>query len=206
MRLLLATNNPGKLEIMKKGLVGIPCRVLSSHELGLDVEEVEETGSTLEENAKIKAHAFFKALKEKGLEDVAVLSDDGGLQIDALNGEPGIYARRWAGENASDEEIIAYTMKRMDGVPKDDRTARFTVYLVLILPDGTEHVVTGSTEGWISVDSPVTTKTKGLPYGALLVVSVVNKRLEDLTIEEWGSTHRAIALGKIRDIISNMSS
>jgi XTP/dITP diphosphohydrolase len=200
MRLLLATNNPGKIQKIRHGLDGLPCSIVTSEELGLGQIEIEETGSTLEENARLKARGFFDAACETGLKDIAVLADDGGFEIDALHGEPGIYAKRWAGEHATDEEIIAYTMKRLEGVPKEQRTARFCVYQVLIFPDGREEIVRGCTEGWITEEAR-TNKTPGLPYSGILVVQAFQKLLDELTPEELSSTHRGSALGQIRAII-----
>lgn len=200
MRLLLATNNPGKIEKIRSGLVGIPCEIVSSVELGLGTIEIEENGSTLEENARLKARGFFDAAQKAGLKDIAVLADDGGLEIDALNGEPGIYARRWAGEHATDDEMITYALKRMEGVPKEKRTARFSVYQILILPDGHEEKATGYTEGWIT-EERTKNKIPGLPYCGILVVTAFQKLLDDLTPEELRSTHRGIALERIRAII-----
>lgn len=200
MRLLLATMNPGKIRQISKGLEGIPWQIVSPKDIGLDALEVEETGSTLEENARLKARSFFNAAQGKGLRDVAVLADDGGFAIDALNGEPGIYARRWAGEQATDEQIIAHTMKRMEGVPPGKRTARYSVTQVIIFPDGHEEVETGTTEGTIA-ETPGPIKHPGLPYGTLLMVTRFGKLLDDLTDEEMAQTHRRIALDAIRAII-----
>ncbi|MFA5935361.1 MAG: non-canonical purine NTP pyrophosphatase [Patescibacteria group bacterium] len=200
MRLLLATNNPGKIAQIRETLHDLPCEIVSSSELGLGIIDVEESGSTLEENARLKARGFFHAAQTAELKDIAVLADDGGLQIDTLNGEPGIYARRWAGEDATDEEIIAYALKGMEGIPLDKRTARFSVYQVLILPDGQEHAVTGTTEGAI-VENAVKNKYPGLPYGALLLVSRFGKVYDELNPDEQVHTHRAVALNQIRAII-----
>lgn len=200
MRLLLATNNPGKIAQIKETLGDIPCEIVTTVDLGLGEIEIEETGKTLEENARLKAQGIFDAAHTAGFTDVAVLSDDGGLEIDALDGEPGIYAKRWAGENPTDEEIITYALKRMDGIPSEKRTARFSVSQVLILPDGREEIARGTTEGSI-IKQPGKNRYPKLPYGALLLVSKFGKVYDELTEEEKGYTHRAIALSRIRDII-----
>lgn len=200
MRLLLATTNPGKIAQIKETLTGIPCEIITTLDLGLGEIEIEENGKTLEENARLKARGIFDVAHAAGFDDVAVLSDDGGLEIDALNGEPGIYAKRWAGENPTDEEIIAYALKRMEGIPPKKRTARFSVSQVLIFPDGREEVARGTTEGAI-IETPLKNRYPRLPYGALLLVSKFGKVYDELTEEEMPYTHRAIALGRIRDII-----
>jgi XTP/dITP diphosphohydrolase len=200
MRLLLATNNPGKIAQIRETLSDIPWPIVTSQELGLGEIDIEETGKSLEENARLKARGFFEAANKAGLKDIAVLADDGGIEIDALNGEPGMYAKRWAGENATDEQIIAHTLKRMDGIPLEKRTARFVVYQVLIFYDAREVVVTGTTEGAIT-EKATKNRYPGLPYGALLLVTRFGKIYDDLAPDEQAGTHRAIALGKIRAII-----
>lgn len=200
MRLLLATKNPGKLAQIKSELVGIPCEIVSPQDVDLENVDVNETGKTLEENARLKARGFFEAARAKGYTDIAVLSDDGGFEIDALNGEPGVYARRWAGDHATDAEIIAYALNRMEGIPREKRTARFRVFEALIFPDGREHVAIGSTDGFVTEELTVN-KTPGFPYDALLIATPFGKRYDELTPEEYSTTHRALALREIRDII-----
>lgn len=199
MRLLLASNNQGKVRQIKSKLE-IPWSIVTSEEIGLGNIEIEETGQSFEENARLKARGFFKAVKAAGLDDVAVLGDDGGVEIDALNGEPGIHAKRWVGENATDEQIIDYTLKRLEGVPVEKRTARFKIVEILILPDGTEYVASGLTEGAIS-ETKRNNKFPGLPYCALLKVAPTGKIFDDLEESEKTTTHRISALAKIRDII-----
>lgn len=198
MRLLLATGNPGKVAQIRETLAGIPWTIVTSELIGLGTIGVEETGASIQENARLKARGFFHAVTQAGLNDVAVLADDGGIEIDALNGEPGARARRWAGEDASDAEIIAYTLKRLEGVPKERRSARFRVSQILILPDSREEDADGITEGWIA-ESAQPNRTPGLPYNALLVAERYGKVLDELGSKE--GTHRALALAKIRAII-----
>lgn len=200
MRLLLATNNQGKIEKIKSSLKDLPCEIVTSQDLGLGLIDIEETGKTLEENARLKARGFFEAVKQAGLSDIAVLSDDGGIEIDALNGEPGIYAKRWAGEDATDDQIIAYALKRLEGVPREKRTAHFNVYQVIILPNGNERVVTGTTNGWI-VEESRKNKIPGLPYSGILVVEPYGKVLDDLSPEEFSTTHRTTALKQAQEVI-----
>lgn len=198
MRLLLATTNPGKVAQIRETLEDLPFPIITGPEVGLSEIDADESGGTIEENARIKARAFFDAVRVHGLTDVAVLADDGGIEIDALNGEPGPKARRWAGENATDAEIVAHTLKRLEGVPYEKRTARFRVCQVVIFPDGHEENATGTTEGWIA-ETAVPNKTPGLPYNALLVSRDAGKVIDELDSKH--GTHRAIALGKIRAII-----
>lgn len=200
MRLLLATTNPGKIEKIRDHLEGIPVEIISPVDVGLLGFSVEENGETIEENARLKARGFFEAARQRGISDVAVLADDAGLEIDALGGLPGIHAHRWAGDPPTDERIIAHTLKQLDGVPMEKRTARFRVVQCLILPDGHEETATGITEGTM-LDTPTVNKTLGLPYSALLVVTMFGKTLDDLSESELAQTHRGQAIQKIRAII-----
>ncbi len=181
--------------------MGLPCEIVCAEDLGMAPVHVEETGTTLEENARLKACGFFEAARGAGFTDVAVLADDGGIEIDALGGRPGIYANRWAGENATDEQIIAHTLNELRGVPSTQRSARFSVVQVLIFCDAREVVVTGKTEGYIT-ENVHKNLYAGLPYGALLIVSPFGKLYDELNEEEKSHTHRAVALGQIRAIIS----
>lgn len=200
MRLLLATRNPGKVKKIADGLVSIPWPIVTPGELGINEFDVDESGATLEANARLKARGFWDAAHARGYDDVAVLADDGGLEIDVLDGAPGVYAKRWAGENATDDDRIDYTLRRLEGIPPEKRTARFRVVQILLFPDGSEHVVHGVTEGWIT-EARRPLKVPGLPYGALLVAERFGKVLDDLSPEELQTTHRVTALREVRELI-----
>lgn len=200
MRLLLATTNAGKIEKIRHHLEGIPVSIVSPAEVGLSDVSIDENGTTMEENARLKARGFFDIATQRGIMDVAVLADDAGVEIDALGGRPGVYAHRWAGDPPTDERIMAHTMKELEGVPMEKRTARFRVVQCIIFPDGHEELATGTTEGAM-LDAPRTAKTPGLPYSAILSVTMFGKTLDDLSPEELAQTHRRQAMGKIRAII-----
>lgn len=200
MHLLLATTNAGKIEKIRHHLEGIPVAIVSPAEVGLSDIAIEENGTTAEENARLKARGFFNVATQRGIVDVAVLADDGGVEIDALDGRPGILAHRWAGDPPTDERIIAHTMKELEGVPMEKRTARFRVVQCIIFPDGHEEMATGTTEGRI-LEAARVNKTPGLPYSGILSVTMFGKTLDDLSPEELAQTHRGQAMGKIRAII-----
>ncbi|MDE2213262.1 MAG: non-canonical purine NTP pyrophosphatase, partial [Patescibacteria group bacterium] len=117
-KLLIATSNPGKAGEYRQVLSELPLKLVLLSDLGLS--SIEETGATFEENARLKAESYFQ---KSGLPCIA---DDGGLEVDALNGEPGVKSRRWktGDENVTDEELVAYTLERMKGIPDEKRRAR----------------------------------------------------------------------------------
>lgn len=193
-KLLIATHNPAKKEELRNGfstLTHSGINLLSLNELNIEIDP-EETGTTFEENAKLKAEYFAQ------LSGLPTLADDGGIEIDALNGEPGVKSRRWLGYNAPDKELIEYTLLRMKNVPKDKRTACFRVVLHYINPATKKsfHVST-SIEGAIA-EQTSKKKVKGFPYRALFIVSRFDKNYEDLSPWEYKQVgHRLHAIKKL---------
>jgi XTP/dITP diphosphohydrolase len=141
--LLLASQNRGKLHEMRILVEGLPYRVLGPAEVGIR-DAPEETGTTFLENARIKALHYAA---RSGLLAVA---DDSGISVDALGGEPGLYSSRFGGEEASDDERNALLLSRLEGVPDEARTARFTCALVLALGRRSLFEVVESVEGRIA--------------------------------------------------------
>ena len=139
-----ATNNAGKLKELRRILTRCGHEVKSLRELGVTLDP-EETGTTFAENAKIKAEAFCKAT---GLPTVA---DDSGLCVDALNGAPGVYSARYAGEHGNDAANNEKLMAEMQNVPVGQRAAKCVSAVCLILPDGRELVVTGECPGSVAL-------------------------------------------------------
>ncbi|MCQ2417531.1 MAG: RdgB/HAM1 family non-canonical purine NTP pyrophosphatase [Oscillospiraceae bacterium] len=146
--LILATNNKNKLREIREMLAGTEIRVVSQGEAGYDFE-VEENGKTYSENAEIKARAIWNAAQEKGEKCIMVLADDSGLSVDALNGEPGVYSHRWAGENATDADRNAKLLEEMKDVPEDYRGAHFACVMCLVDTEGVSHIFEGRVEGTI---------------------------------------------------------
>lgn len=143
MKLVLATANPDKAREIEALLEGrVPDLELLPRPD--DVADVLETGETLVENARLKAQALVDAT---GLPAVA---DDTGLEVDALDGAPGVYSSRFAGEGATYDDNVRKLLAELDGVPEADRTARFTTVAVVRRPDGREVVTSGSVEGLIT--------------------------------------------------------
>ncbi len=144
-KLIVATGNEGKLHEIRQILKEFDFDVVSMREAGV-FTEVEESSSTFEENALLKCRAIAQKT------DAFVISDDSGLEVDALNGEPGIYSSRYMGEDVSYDIKNANILERMKDVPKGERSARFVCAVAAILPDKREFVVRGTMEGEIGYE------------------------------------------------------
>ena len=191
---VVATGNAHKLSEIEAILGAAPAmvgmRFLALGELG-DFEDPEETGETFTENALIKARA---ALDETGL--AMAVADDSGLVVDALGGAPGIYSARWAGDHGNDAANNEKMLREMDGVPDDERTARFHSSVVLVTrdEDGEEVLVgEGDCEGRIAHDLR---GTNGFGYDPLFeLADIPGKRMAELEPEEKNAiSHRRRAL------------
>lgn len=147
MKLILATNNQNKLREIREMLADTDISVASQREAGYDAE-VDETGETFAENAALKARYIRQLALDHG-EQCFVLADDSGLSVDALHGEPGVRSARWAGEHATDADLIDKLLREMQDVPDDCRGAHFSCVMCLIAPDGAEYLFTGKVEGVI---------------------------------------------------------
>lgn len=140
--LLIATNNHNKIRELREILYSVPVSLVSPTDTGINVQ-VEETGRTYATNARRKALAFACA------SGMVSLADDSGLEVAALNGAPGIYSARYAGEAASSAERIALLLRNLDGVPFEKRQARFVAVIALASPDGYVHFCRGTVRGVI---------------------------------------------------------
>lgn len=145
-RIIFATGNEGKMKEVRMILADLNCPVLSMKEAGI-VADVDENGTTFAENADIKAAAIQK-LSENDI----VLADDSGLEIDYLNGEPGIYSARYMGEDTSYRIKNNNLIQRLNGVPDEKRTARFVCAISAALPDGRILRSRGTIEGIIGYE------------------------------------------------------
>lgn len=142
-RLLIATHNPGKVREYRALLADLPLEVTYLDGEGIAFE-VDETGATFEENAVLKARAYAAAT------GLLTWADDSGLEVDALNGEPGVYSARYgAPETHSDEQRYRYLLARLAGVPEADRTARFRCVVALATPSGEVRTADGTCAGRI---------------------------------------------------------
>lgn len=189
MKLLIASNNKGKLKEIKEILGGFYEQIVTPAKLGLTLD-VEETGQTFLDNARLKAHAFAKAAH------MDALADDSGLCVDALNGAPGVYSARYAGAHGDDAANNALLLKNMEQVVDGQRGARFVCCVVLASPDGTELYAEGDSAGEIL---RVPRGRGGFGYDPLFFVPRFQKTYAELTAEEKnGISHRAQALSKLK--------
>ena len=189
-RLLIATNNAGKVDEFRGILDGCGWQVVAPAEIGLALE-VEESGTTYIENARIKAEAFSEA---SGL---AALADDSGLEVDALNGEPGAlhHLKGWDGVDRNDR--IAILLRSLEGVPAGQRSARFRAVIVVALPEGTSIAVDGVCEGEITESSA---GEGGFGYDPVFYLPERGVTMAQLTSAEKNEiSHRAVAARKIKD-------
>lgn len=175
-KLLLATANSGKVLEYKALLKPLPIELVSLKDMGITMA-VEEDGKTFEENSVKKAMMYH------GLSGLPVLSDDGGIEIDYLNGKPGVLSRRWPGYEASDEELIGMTLEKLKGVPKKRRTARLVVCVTLLFPgDETLYVAEAAKEGVIGT-KPVNHE-EGYPFRAIFYLPELKKYYSELSAED----------------------
>ena len=142
-RILFATGNAGKMKEIRMILSDLPLPVVSMKEAGI-AAEIEENGSTFEENAVIKARAVMELTGE------IALADDSGLEIDYLDGAPGIYSARFMGEDTSYDIKNTALIEKLEGVPEEQRTARFVCAIACALPDGRILTSRGAMEGVIA--------------------------------------------------------
>jgi len=142
-KFVVATRNKGKLNEIREILEDFPFDVVSMEEAGVS-KDIEETGSTFEENALIKAREVFKITGKM------VMADDSGLEVDYLNGAPGIYSSRFAGEGATDQDKNNKLLELLKDVPMEKRTARFICVIAVVFPDGSDFTVKGTFEGYIA--------------------------------------------------------
>ncbi|MCC8022428.1 MAG: XTP/dITP diphosphatase [Clostridiales bacterium] len=189
MDFILASNNQKKLMEMQRILEPIGVRVKTAAMLGLALCDVEETGATFEENARLKAAS---ACRETGLPAIA---DDSGLEVDALDGAPGVYSARYAGEHGNDEKNNRKLLEELKDVPEGQRTGRYVCAVCCIFPDGRELMVRGTCEGEIAF---APRGAGGFGYDPLFYVN--GRSFGEYTPEEKDAvSHRGSALRKLAE-------
>lgn len=187
LRLLLATTNPAKIREYSLLFQGAPLRLITLAEEGIKVE-VSETGSTLEENARMKAAAY--AVDDK----FVVAADDSGLEVDALGGEPGPLSARFAGKNASDKEKVALLLSRLAGVPWEKRSARFRCVIAIASASQVLRIFEGECQGVIAFEPR---GSQGFGYDPVFYLPELGKTMAELSIEEKNRvSHRGKAARK----------
>lgn len=196
-KLILSTNNEHKVEEIKNILKGLPIEVLSKKDIGMANFDVEEDGDTLEENSTKKA----KALADKI--EYMVMADDSGLFVDALNGEPGVYSSRYAGEEGNDGKNNKKLLKELKDVPLEKRTASFYSVIAIVTEEKEIFTVKGQCKGYINFEPK---GDNGFGYDPLFVPLGYNKSFAELGNDIKNKiSHRARALEEIQDLISNLT-
>ncbi len=191
-RIIFATGNAGKIREIKEIMGDMNIPIISMKEAGI-VSDIEENGTTYEENATIKAKAVA-ALAEEG--DL-VMADDSGLEIDYLNKEPGIYSARYLGEDTSYRIKNRNLIDRLSGVPDEKRTARFVCAIAAVLPDGKVLTTRGVIEGRIGYEEA---GQGGFGYDPIFYVPELGKTTAELTEEEKNDvSHRGRALRAMKE-------
>jgi len=171
--ILVATTNRHKLEEYRTIFAGLPYRLLSLHDRQIDLD-VEETGTTFAENAELKALTYAS------VSGMLSLADDSGLEIDALGGAPGVYSARFAGRDTPYEERFRLILAQLNGLPEEQRTARFRCAITIAEPSGFHRTVEGAIEGLIA-DAP--RGTHGFGYDPIFLVPEAGKTTAELAPE-----------------------
>jgi XTP/dITP diphosphohydrolase len=199
VKLLIATNNPGKVREYRDLLEDLPITIEITYpaQEGL-VLEVEESGETFEENARLKALAFAQA---SGL---TTLADDSGLEVDALDGAPGVRSARYAGPGANDIDRYRKLLGALAGVPAGQRSARFRCVVALAQPNGNVRTADGTCEGEIGVEPR---GEHGFGYDPVFVVEGYSGRtMAELSPEVKNRiSHRGRALAAIRPMLEHLA-
>ena len=193
MKVVLASKNKHKLVEISKITEKFGIELILQSELGVDID-VEETGTTFEENARLKSES---GCKETGM---PCIGDDSGLMVDALDGAPGVYSARYAGDHGNDPANIALLLENMKDVPDEKRTARFMCTVCCTYPDGSEIVVSGKCEGKIGYEPK---GDGGFGYDPVFMVG--DKSFAELTAEEKDKiSHRGNALKALADALAKV--
>lgn len=193
-RILLATNNAGKVRELVVLLAGTPFAVATPSDEGIALD-VGETGDTFEENAVLKAKAFAQA---SGLLSIA---DDSGLEVDALDGEPGVRSARYAGPDASDEDRVRYLLGKLEGVEWERRGARFRSVVALAYPDGDVRLFEGACEGMVAFEPK---GDKGFGYDPIFYIPSLDRHMAELELEEKNRlSHRGQAVSKAVEFLGS---
>ncbi|MBS6601035.1 MAG: XTP/dITP diphosphatase [Clostridium sp.] len=200
-KIILASNNAHKIEEIKKILEGLPFEIKSLKDENINID-IEEDGNTFEENAKKKASEIANFLKNRGEKEFIVMADDSGLEVDYLNGEPGIYSARYAGEHGNDKKNNEKLLKELKGVPKEKRGAQFVCQIVLVNENDKYLSIRGEVRGRILEEL---SGKEGFGYDPLFFYAPLNKTFGELSSEEKNSvSHRACALKELKNRIKEI--
>ena len=193
MDIVVATNNKGKLAEIKKILKDH--NVLSQNDVGAFVD-VDETGTTYEENALLKAQAV------RAYTDKIIIADDSGLEVDVLGGEPGLYSARYAGESTTPDQGMDKLLAKLAGFSFKEKTARFICCITLLMPDGTVHTFRGECEGFITSEKH---GEHGFGFDPVFWVESYGKTFAEISDEEKNRiSHRYKALNMLKEFLDKL--
>jgi len=191
-KMIFATKNKGKILEFAQMMEKHEIEVLSLLDINYE-DEIEENGETFEENALIKAREIASQYQ------TTVIADDSGLSIDVLNGAPGVYSARYAGEVRSDKANIDKVLEELKGIPDDERTARFVCILAIVDETGKEVVVSGTCEGKIWHEKR---GSEGFGYDPIFYLPQLGKTMAELSKDEKNAlSHRGKAFKKFESLI-----
>ena len=194
-KLLLATGNQHKQGELKILLKSIPYELVTPLELGID-DRVKEIGYTLEENAALKATTFAAR------SHLLSLADDSSLEVAALDGEPGVFSSRYAGENANDDDRINFLLSKLEEIPKEKRQAKFRCVIAIASPQGRIDLCSGECKGFI-LFTP--SGKEGFGYDPVFYLPQLGKTMAELSLTEKNRiSHRGRAAAKAHSVLLNM--
>ena len=194
-KLLLATSNPGKIREYHFLLDGPGYKITTLAEEGI-AKVVSESGNNYEQNARLKAITYAK------LSQLTALADDSGLEVDALNGEPGVKSARFAGEAATDAEKVSLLLAKLNGVPWEQRTACFKCVIAIASPGGRTEVCYGECRGMIALEAK---GENGFGYDPIFFLPAIGKTMAELPLATKNQiSHRARASQKARQVLQQL--
>jgi XTP/dITP diphosphohydrolase len=194
-KLLLATSNPGKIREYRFLLDGLGYQITTLSEEGI-TKVVTESGNNYEQNARLKAITYAK------LSQFTALADDSGLEVDALNGEPGVKSARFAGEVATDAEKISLLLAKLNGIPWEKRTARFKCVIAIASPGGQAEICYGECYGMIALEAK---GENGFGYDPIFFIPEIGRTMAELPLEMKNQiSHRARASKEARQVLQQL--
>ncbi len=209
LKVVFATENPGKLHEVNQFACEYDIEIVSPSQAGLKPVEVEETGSTYEENARLKVEAYLAQAAAKSL---IICGDDTGVEIDALHGEPGLHTRRWLGHTMSDDEIVGYVLGRLHKIEEAKRTAHFTSVVAYCEYSGPILFKKGTLEGRIAMNvMPEAVNQTGFPFERLFMVGGLPEiplwRFKDMKKSERNEqlSHREAAFKQVFEVLKRQN-
>ncbi|PKK84741.1 MAG: non-canonical purine NTP pyrophosphatase, RdgB/HAM1 family [candidate division Zixibacteria bacterium HGW-Zixibacteria-1] len=193
MQLVLATKNKDKIREIKHLLEELPVTIMTFEDF-LDFPDIEETGETLEENAILKARGIAE------FTGLAALADDSGLEVDALGGAPGVYSSRYAGPGCTYDDNNRKLLKELEGIPKENRTARFRTVIAIAWDENKVETVEGTVDGFIAGQK---TGRDGFGYDPVFFSPPAGKTFAEMTLVEKNKvSHRGKALVKALELLA----